>query len=67
MKKINKIIVKMVDGVIDEWTDNYSRAFFSNDDSAFLVCKPDNESQMMAWYNTDYLMSIVIKEQECEG
>ncbi len=29
MKKINRVIVKMADGMIDEWTDNYSRAFFS--------------------------------------
>ena len=64
MRIINAISVRLFDGIVDEWTDNYSEAYFSDDNSAFLVCSSDDKDKMTAWYNTNYVASIIIKEAE---
>ncbi len=64
MRIINTISVRLFDGIVDEWTDNYSESYFSDDSSAFLVCSPDDKDKMMAWYNTNYVTSIIIKKAE---
>ena len=64
MKTYNKLSIRLFDGIIDEWTDNYSHSEFSDDGRAILVYKKDNEKKMTAWYNTEYVTSIIVQEVE---
>ena len=66
MVKRNKVSVRLFDGIVDEWKENYSHAEFSDDGHGFMVYKSDDEERMMAWYNTDYATSIIVTEYECE-
>ena len=45
MKTYNKLSIRLFDGIIDEWTDNYSRSEFSNDGRAVLVYKNNDEKK----------------------
>ena len=65
------LTVKMTDGTVDEWTDNYSHGEFIDDIGKwFVVFHPkstENCKSPIAWYNTQYVVSIVMKKTEYEG
>lgn len=64
MSKRQKVIVKMCDGDIYCWDKDFSRAAFTQDGTGFEFFKPDNKDEITAWFNTDYVASIIAREYE---
>ena len=64
MKQYNKITVRLCDGFVDELTDNYSHAEFSDDECWFMVYETEDRKYPIGWYRTDCITSLVITKCE---